>query len=240
MLFDILHRQKSLFLSSPFSLPFHLTNTHINTPPPRCESIFSPPVHLPGKMEPLTKETDANSVIWIKWQKEEARRGEEEWWVPGKRARETWETEGLDGEGRHEGAGCEFRLTVWSLLWADPLPAGGHVSHMWVVWGWMEKRSCKREQWTSIIKVARWMQRHQQGSLVSMWNIHMSNTKALSPSSMNLSLVHFQVYTDVTQCHVMLLDTVLQVITWSMATQKLHICCLRHFKISCTEKSIDL
>lgn len=61
----------------PFSLssPSH-KHTH--------EPVSSPLVHLPGKTEPQTTTTQANSVIWIKWRREEGSRGTEEWWVPGR------------------------------------------------------------------------------------------------------------------------------------------------------------
>lgn len=51
------------------------------------------------------------------------------------------------------GAWCGFFLTGWSLLWADPLPAGSHVSWMCAGWGRMEKRRYKKEQWTVIMEM---------------------------------------------------------------------------------------
>ena len=140
LLFDIFYLPEKFqplssffFLCSPFFslLPSHEhpqthTRTHIHSPP--FDVSPSPPVHLPGKMEPQTKETGANSVIWIKWQEEEGSRGKEEWWVSGREHGRRGRQRGVGWWREAWGARCEFFLTGWSLLWADPLPAGSNVS----------------------------------------------------------------------------------------------------------------
>lgn len=141
-----------------FFLFFQLINRHTHQHTqnsPQCEPISSPPVHLPGKIEPQTKKTQANSVIWIKWQEEEGSRGRKEWWVPGSTGDAGDRGVGWWREAR--GAWCGFFLTGWSLLWADPLPAGSRVSWMCAGWGRVEKRRYKQEQWTMNMEIPYWL-----------------------------------------------------------------------------------
>lgn len=69
-------------------------------------------------------------------------------------------------------AWCGFFLTGWSLLWADPLPAGSYVSWMCAGWGRVEEARYKEELWS-------W-KCHVEESILSTHWLNLASTRAYS------------------------------------------------------------
>lgn len=143
LLFDILP-PRSFCLSPPF--PFF-----------SFQSLRPSHKHTQNPLD-LSPSPFALSICQAKWRPRQKRRRLTQWSESNGKRRRVAEEERSDGcqgrsmgdrrvkDGEREawGAWCGFFLTGWSLLWADPLPAGSHVSWMCAGWGRVEKRRHKK------------------------------------------------------------------------------------------------
>lgn len=133
-------------------------------------------------------------------------------------------TEGLDGEGRHEGRDVNFfwQVEVSSELTRSLLGATspGCVRAR----GRVEKRRYKEAQWTVSVEMPCSMRHDRRWSIANMPYINLTNSESSSRrSSVSIQPPNSSPSTTITQCQGASADTVRAAITWSLVTQKTHL-----------------